>query len=802
MPDGKATNTIKYITFDLFGLFIISLATLLYEINLTRLYSVSQYYHFAFLIIGFAMFGFGASGTCFALFPHLSNRTPRQWMAGFCLGFSLSCACGFILMNTVPFDSFSIAWDWRQSVILVIHSLVLSLPFFCSGAVLNICFAQHAQIIGPVYAINLIGSACGCVVAMIVPQWIGGDGIIWLSTILGVITAFIFYINSTMQRNASMLVAISLVGVIATIVMIHKPSELALQLSPYKGLSYIQQYPDFVNVSERWNGYSRVDVVSSSALRSLPGLSYTYYGQLPPQSAVLIDGDNPSAILEIDTLDTSLLEFAHYLPSAIAYYLKPGAHTMVLEPHGGLEVWAALALGSTPIMVVESNPLIIDAAPELYQRPDVEVIIEDARSIVQRHEGMFDIISLPLNSPYHPIRSGAYSLAEDYHQTLQAYRDYIKCLKSDGILVITKWLQTPPSESLRVFTTAVTALEHMHLEPAAHIVAFRGYNTMTFLINHAPFTLEALQTIRAFTHERAYDLVFAPDIDPAEVNIHNVLPDPIYYDSFTAFLNTENRTIWYKTYPFDVRPTTDTRPFFGHYFKVSQIQQIIDEFGTSWQPFGGAGFMVIIIFLSLSIGAATVLVLIPLVFTHKQPLQTHSIKCKGIHTYGLLGLGYLLIEIPLTQKYILYLGHPAYAMTVVLFSLLIASGIGSMIAHKGQLRKSLLLVVGLGIVTMWGFDIIFQATMKYPLYIRVITTGGLLFPLGMMMGLPFSQGIRAYKLTGPRCIAYAWSVNGASSVIASVLAAYLALVIGLHTVYIAGLCCYGLAWLTTVRVDQ
>ncbi len=781
------------------GLFIISLATLLFEINLTRLYSVSQYYHFAFLIIGFAMFGFGASGTCFSVFPHFCQHAPQLWLTVFTLGFSISCCCGYVLMNYLPFDAFSIAWDWHQGIILVLHCLVLSIPFFCCGAILNICFTLYTHSIGLVYAVNLIGSACGCLLAIGIPQWIGGDGIIWLCAVLGSAVTAVLCAQSVIKFKALLLLLTCLVGASAFSILLLKPEALSLRLSPYKGLSYINQYPDAETVSQRWNGYSRIDVVRSTALHSLPGLSYAYMGPLPPQSAVLIDGDNLSAILEVNDVDSSLLDFTDYLPGSIAYHLKADAHTLILEPRGGLEVWIALTLGSPTITVVESNPLIIASVSQLYQLPEVHIIPEDVRSAVTKCDGTFDIISIPLTSPYHPIRSGAYSLSEDYHQTIQAYMAYLKCLAPDGMMVITKWLQTPPSGSLRTFTTLITALEQLYLAPADRIVAFRGYNTMTFLIKKSPFTAQALQSIRSFTRERAFDMVIAPDIVPAEVNLYNVLLREVYYESFTSFQGATDRKAWYRTYPFNVKPTTDTHPFFGHYFKLSQTRQIIAELGSTWQPFGGAGFFVIIFFLGIALCGALAIIIIPVIFTPRQPAPTRTQTGYQLATFGLIGLGFLLIEVPLTQRFILYLGHPAYAMTAVLFSILTASGIGSTQAHRGNLRRSLLMVVLSGIVTLLCIEVVFKATLTFPLFARLGITAILLFPLGITMGLPFPQGIRAYGLIAPRSIAYAWSVNGATSVVASVLAAFLALTAGFRVVYSIGLCCYGLAWLTTFR---
>jgi hypothetical protein len=155
----------------------------------------------------------------------------------------------------------------------------------------------------------------------------------------------------------------------------------------------------------------------------------------------------------------------------------------------------------------------------------------------------------------------------------------------------------------------------------------------------------------------------------------------------------------------------------------------------------------------------------------------------------------MLIEIPLMQRFILYLAHPAYAMTAVLFALLSASGLGSTLAHRGTLSKTLGWIVVIGILTAVGFEVIFQATLRYPVWLKALITAVLLFPLGMLMGCPFSQGMRTYHLVTPRDTAYAWGVNGASSVVASVLAAYLALATNFHIVYAIGLGCYGMAWI-------
>lgn len=790
------------------GLFCLSVATLMYEINLTRLFSVAQFYHFAFMIISMAMLGFGASGTVMALSPRLMRRLgrhrPHVTLARLALGYGLACIGAYLLTNLLPFDSFSIAWDRRQIAILALHYLALSLPFFCSGAALGLLFIIYPKHLGRLYAVNLAGSAVGCVLALLVPAWIGGEGVVWLAGILGGGAAVRWMTTKRPEKpNIDLRTQLSTALLIAgcAVILLTRPDVLELHLSPYKGLSYALQFPGARIVSQRWNSFSRVDVIESAGVRSLPGLSYRYVGPLPPQRGLLVDGDdlNPALTLPVTTLNVAEpgeLAFTGFLPTAIAYQLRPDAHVLMLEPKGGLEIWTALAQGAAHVTAVEANPLIADATGDIYNAPRVTTVIEDARSFVRRTTTHYAVVTLALTTPYRPIRSGAYSLAEDYHHTVEAFRDYLTRLTSDGLLVITRWVQMPPSESLRAFALAVTAIEAEGGDPAEQIVAFRGYMTLTLLAKKTPFTSEELATIRQFAADRAFDLVYAPDIQPTEVNRYNILPEPSYYQAFTGLLAAENRTAWYAAYPFDVTPPTDAHPFFGHFFRWSQARQVLAELGKSWQPFGGAGYFVLVALLALAVGAALLLIVLP-VIAARGVRGTRNI---GMLVYfGLLGLGFLLVEIPLMQRFILFLGHPAYAMTTVLFAILLFSGVGSALSHRISLRRALILLVGLVLIYRVGLSTLFSWTMELPLIGRMGIAVLTLAPAGVLMGIPFPQGLRRLEANAPQHIPWAWSVNGALSVIASVLAALLALSVSFDFVLIVGALCYVGVWITTIQ---
>lgn len=769
-----------------------------------RLFSVSQFYHFAVMIISLAMLGFGASGTLLALRPQIGQRYPQRILALLALLFGLTCIGSYWLTNTLPFDSFSMAWDWRQSAILVLHYLTLAAPFLCSGAALALLFVRYPHAAGSLYASNLTGSALGCLTALLAPAVCGGEWTIFLCAALAALASWSFAATESPPRSKRILRTTAwllFLGSSSTLLL--RPEPFNLRLSPYKGLSYALQYPDAHLISQRWNGFSRVDVVASAGIRSLPGLSYRHLAPLPPQYGIFVDGDALTPALRIANSDRAALAFTDYLPSAVAYRLRRGGTALVLEARGGLEVWTALAQGATHVTAIEPNPLIIAAAGEIYAHPQVTVWAEAPRSFVRRTEARYDIVALPLTGPYRPIRSGAYSLTEDYHYTLEAFRDYAGVLNAEGLLVLTRWLQLPPSESLRAFALALTALEESgYPNPAQQLAAFRGYATMTILVKNAPFTAEELATLRHFAEERAFDLVYLPDLRPEERNRHNILSAPFYEDAIAALLTAPDRKAWYAAYPFDVTPPTDDHPFFGHFFKWEQAPQIWAELGKIWQPFGGAGYFVLIALLLLATLAASALIGLPLLALSRTANKAQGVSKRyaardtalPLAYFGLLGLGFLLVEIPLMQRFILLLSHPAYAFTAVLFALLLFSGIGSALSARLPLRPALAALVALSLLYAWILPHLFEQALQLPFGARIAVALVVLAPLGILMGMPFPAGMQRLERSAPQWIAWAWGVNGATSVIASVLAGLLALSLGFRWVLLIGTLCYALAW--------
>lgn len=810
------------------GLFLLSAGTLAFEINLTRLFSVSQFYHFAFMIVSIALLGFGASGTLLALFPNLGRSNPRRSMSWLSLATATTILSAHILTNKIPFDSFSVTWDPRQVLILFAHYTILATPFFFTGLAVGLLLNVYSKSAGRMYAINLSGSAFGCIIALIAPSYLGGEGTVILSSGLAGIAGLICFAgesNKPVRKNhfvnikqsrrrivgwlmeifplamTILLIFIALIDITLRLSGRSSSELFELHLSPYKSLSYALQYPGSTTIDQKWNAFSRVDVVRSPGIRSLPGLSYRYLQPPPPEDGLFIDGDDISPIV----LNYADITFLEYLPTAIAYELRPGALTLILGPRGGLDVLTAIGLKASQVTAIEVNPLIIDSARQIYEHPQVELYIESDRSFTRKSDQKFDVIVLSLNTSYHPVRSGAYSLIEDYRYTIESFQDAINRLNPDGLLVITRWLQNPPSESLRAFATGVTALEYQGRKASDHIIVFRGYNTATMIIKNSPFNEEEITKIKQFAHDRAFDLVYAPGLDSNSANLYNILPNPIYYETFNALLNTYPRQEFYNDYPYDVTPPTDDHPFFGHYFKWSQARQVFTELGKVWQPFGGAGYFVILALLILAIILASLLILAPVGYSRLRrstKFADDSVPSSGNNShliyFGLIGLAFLMVEIPLIQRFILFLGHPSYAITIVLFTLLLFSGIGSRLSHRIQLPTALGILVLLIVSLPAILPQIFNQLLGLDFTLRTGVTVLLLAPIGFFMGIPFPGGIRRMLNlnVSSGMIPWAWGINGAASVVSAVLAALIALSFGFYWVFILGGLFYAGAWVT------
>ena len=794
------------------GIFLVSAATLLFELTLTRLFSVTQWYHFAFISVSVALLGSGASGTWLALQagPHEERDIPRRLAVSAAL-FSISLMAAYLAINHVPFDSYRIALEARQLLYLGLYYTALILPFFFAGLCVGLALAVWPGQASTVYAANLAGSAVGSLAVLALVPLLGGKGAAISASATGAVAAAAFSLGRSPAggpssdlsrlRWACLLLLIAIVAVLW-----HPPGLFDLRLSPYKALSRTLLFPGARTVFSEWNAFSRVDVVQSTGIHSAPGLSLFFAEELPRQFGLLVDGANLSPVTCLQQAgDERML---HYLPTALPYVLRPGASALIIEPRGGMGILTALHSGVTSLVALESNPLVVQAVrglggacgPVPYDDPRVTVVSEDPRSYLRRSPERFDVIVLSLADTYQPVISGVYSLSESYAYTVEAMLLYLDHLRDDGILVLTRWMQTPPSEELRACALLAEAVRRDTAgEPAEHIVAFRSWSTATLMAKRTPFRAAEIDHLKGFCAERGFDLIYYQGMPVSEANRYNVLPDTLHHDTFRRVLSDADRETWLRQYAYEVSPPTDDRPFFFHFFRWNQIPSILQSLGKTWQPFGGSGYLILVALLVLAVLLSGLLIVLPLAVRSVPTLPSFR---HVLVYFACLGLGYLLVEMPLLQQFILFLGQPTYSFSLVLFSVLLFSGLGSLVSVRLPLRATL----GLLLVVVLAYPLLlprlFALSMGWSLPLRLLTAFLSLGPLGFLMGMPMPAGMRLLQKGAPRWIPWAWAVNGCVSVISSILAVMGAISFGSSRVLLAGAAAYALAWLAAGSLSQ
>src|SRR3972149_12338395 len=276
------------------SLFLISFSIFLYQVCLLRIISVSDYYHFAFLIVSVALLGFGISGSFLYFFIN-RLKNPNLIKPFFAFNFSISIFISFILINHIPFDSFKIAWEIRQVFYLAAYYFFLLLPFFFGGSFIGYIFHSQEKP-GITYFYNLIGSALGAITFIFLVPIMGKTGIIVTSSVIGIVSTF-FILN---KRYFKIFLSLSLIFIIFMIAMLlFYPKIFEIRMSPYKSLPTVLRYPDSKIVLSKENSYSVIDVVESTSIKSAPGISLKYDKVPPKQLGLTIDGDNLSAITQV-----------------------------------------------------------------------------------------------------------------------------------------------------------------------------------------------------------------------------------------------------------------------------------------------------------------------------------------------------------------------------------------------------------------------------------------------------------------------------------------------------------------------
>jgi hypothetical protein len=773
---------------------LVSLSSLLLELALTRLFSVVLFYHFAFFAISVALLGLGSGG----VFAHIR----REWLERFelralgswlCL---LNSICILAAVEVVLHTPVSLEVTGRNFGKLTIIYLAAAVPFFLTGLLFSVLFARSSGQIPQLYGADLAGGATACLAVVPLLNFIGAPNALLLASACMAVAAALWADQIKMRRVACGLAAVFVLLIAANY------SGKIIDVIYAKG---VYRDPKWVEYS-RWNAISRIEVDTHLGGRY-----------------VVIDADATTAIMNVDPArweqngsatptdtglpSTSGFNWKKSLMSAapsVANVLRPHGEFAIIGPGGGVDVMRAVANGSPSVTGIEINPTIAnsvmrgryaDYAFHLYELPQVHIHVQDGRSYIRSSHDQYDVVQMTLVDTWASTAAGAFALSENNLYTIEAFREYFDHLKPDGMIAITRWEFKQPREALRVVSQAIEALHGIGIaDPRQNfvLIADGGLNEdgrpVLVLAKKTAFAAAEYAAVAAHVRENPNLFWLNP---PAEYEGLQVLPPAAA--AFQKLIESNDPALFAESYAYNVSPVSDSAPFFFFTLKTRHVIENImagTGHGMDWRI--NLGVVVLGMLLIISILAVLAFLILPLAL-HRHRQNVPKTGMVALLYFITVGFGFILVEISLIQRFVLFLGHPTYALTVVVFLLLLSSGAGSVAArHRitsgGKVMPLLGLICALIVVNVVLLPWLLSAAVGLPFAIKLGISGLVLAPLGFLMGMPFPTGLRLVKT-----VEWAWALNAAASVLGSVMAMIVAIHFGLTVTLLCAAVAYLLA---------
>jgi hypothetical protein len=767
---------------------VVACAALASEVLLTRFFAIVHWHHFAYMMISLALLGFGASGTLLALMRHwVIERSALVYIANLFL-FGLCLILAPLAAQVIPFRAEELLWNPWQPLWLVAIYLVLATPFFCAANAIGLALMLFQRRAGRVYAADLIGAGAGGILIVVALYLVTPHAALKLLAGGGFVAAVIAWLELR-ARDFRWLAA----GIAGLSIAVAIPAAwLKPEPGPYKSLSQALRVNDARVVAERSSPMGRVSVIESPRvpLRHAPGLSLMSTSEPPPQLGVFTDGDNMDAITAA-TDEAHPPGFLAESTSALAYRLARPQSALILAAGGGIEILRARQLGANRIEALELNSQIVrlltsdfrDFSGRLARQPGVELRIGEPRGFLAANSSRYDLIQMSLASS---AGGGLSGLTEDYLHTVEALQLYYRHLAPGGYLSMTRYVQVPPRDGIKLLATAIAALRASGVDdPGSRLLMIRGWQTATLLIKSGAASPDDIERMRAFCDQYAFDVVWFPGMRREQANLFNQLPEPYFFDAALALLGPEGGS-FIASYPFDIRPATDDRPYFQNFFRWQSFTEAWRAKGRGGMALLEAGYAVLAATLVQALLAGVLLIVAPLAILKRQSLAPGA-RWRVVAYFGSIGLSFLFIEIVFLQKLLLFVQQPTLALALVLATFLIGAGTGSAWASRGaaatqsrrRLMGAIVAVIILGALYAVIFDSLLALLGGWSLIARAAVAVLLLAPLAFFMGMPFPLALR--ELEQP-LVPWAWGINGCASVVSPVLATLLAIDLGFTVV--------------------
>jgi hypothetical protein len=760
----------------------------------TRILSVVSWYHLAFFAIAVAMLGMTVGAVWIYLAPERFVSAPLDvtlsryaWLTAVSIPCSL--ALQFSLVSTVTLSLTTIvAW----SLLLA----VMAMPYVFCGVVVALALTRTPFPVADVYAADLVGAASGCLVVLLLLGPLDGPSVVIVSGIVAALGAVAFAVRPEDRRRGW-----RAAGALAVLVTVNA----AL---PVAGLRPIVVKDDLETggraVWVRWNSYSRVSV--TPPLRIPPMLwapSPTHPAPASVDAAMMkIDGaagtmmfGYDGAPASVDYLRDDLVNLAYWLPG-----LRKAA---IIGVGGGRDVVSAHIFGAETITAVELNPLFVDLLTRhpLYSKlanvnsiPDLTFHVDDARSWFAGTRDRFDIVQMSMIDTWAATASGAFTLSENGLYTIEGWRTFLDTLNPNGVFTVSRWYSSGDiDESARLVSLAVAALLDRGVrDPRAHLFVAHGVNIATLVVSPQPLDAARVATLQDVVKRLGFELLLTPADPPASPVIAEIAASR----DIAALDRIADRTF------LNVAPPTDERPFFFNQLRFSRVPGAIARrftiavSGVVWGNLVATGTLMLILVLSTLAAALTIV--IPLGGAARS--APRPLVVAGTVYFALIGVGFMLAEIALMQRFSVYLGHPSYSLGVSLFSLILSTGAGSLLSRRVPLTRTApfawwnaLVVVSLCGVAL-ALPRLCAATMAQPRGVRMLICVAAMMPLGLLFGFAFPTGLTLVERVDRRPAPWFWGINGAMSVVGSVVAVMVSLANGITATLLLAAACYAALW--------
>lgn len=799
------------------ALLMASTALLTLEVSLTRLFSFTVWYHFAYLTISVALLGFGSSGAIVAAFPQLLRRSGHHVVVGALVGAALLTAVALEVLVRFPLkieDLWTAPLAFSAS--LLGYYGIVGTPFFLAGFGISVPFAAYPRSMGRLYFWDLLGAALGCMLAVSCVEPLGIPGLIIMAAGLLLLAAAALNVGVGSRRATGLLVTATLLTVGLGVPI---GNRLEIKVTATKAPATFRSAVKGEDTYTKWTALNRVDAAGwdhpTTMQYWLGAAMRSYRGPLPKVAGVTYDGSNGSNIYSFSgTFDDYAMLEHHLLRTPYIILMQP--NVLVIGVGGGIDMMNAIKQGARHVTGVELQPqtvyLLKDALRKFtggfYDRPDVTLLAGEGRHFVRKTDQTFDLIQITAVDTFAAQATGAYVLAESYLYTVEAAQDYLGHLSANGLvsMVVGDILYQDgfPPLITRLGLNSYRALERAGAaHPENHIMVVGVLNPtgnaryQDILVKKAAFTPAEVNAVKTFVESQGFDVLYAPQ-DSTRVT---------YPLTPVLGANEHTREQALEREWFDAGAVYDRNPFFynsfkWHNFSLSPAKGLLMIFPGSF-----VGQLVLLLMLAQSLLLGTLLIVLPLLRGAREGLRVQRVL-SYLGYFLALGVGFMFIEISFVQSFVLFLGSPTYALSVTIFSLLLFASMGSFLSTRlggspaKTLQRLVLIVAGLVVVYAFGLASLFDAFLHVEFIPRIVIAIAVQLPIGLTLGMFMPLGIACIAREHPRLVPWAWGINGVGSVVGTTLAVIIAMSWGFRVVALLAAALYVLGTTLVVRATR